>query len=84
MNNIDRFFDKNAEKFATSYLEYLVKLIKNIDTKQIANFIAIIMEARGKKIQFFLLVMAEVQQLLATLRTIFLSVQSAVRILLKL
>ena len=53
MNNIDRFYDKKAEKFANSYLEYLIKLIKKIDTKQIANFIDIIVKARERKSTIF-------------------------------
>jgi D-sedoheptulose 7-phosphate isomerase len=48
MNNVDRFFTKNSITFAESYIEYLTKVLKSIDVKEIGLFIEILMEARQR------------------------------------
>lgn len=53
MNNLDLFFDRNPEKYADSYLNYLVKLIQNANRKEIGNFINTLIAARDKKQTIF-------------------------------
>ena len=49
MNNIDRIFSKDPNKFADSYLNYLQSILKKIDTKEIASFIETLLSARKRK-----------------------------------
>ena len=48
MNNIDRIFTKNPEVFAGAYLEYLVSVLKNIDVREIGQFVQTILDARAR------------------------------------
>ena len=53
MNNIDRIFSKDPNKFADSYLNYLQSILKKIDTKEIARFIETLLSARKRKATVF-------------------------------
>ena len=53
MNNIDRIFSKDPNKFADSYLNYLQSILKKIDTKEIARFIETLLNARKRKATVF-------------------------------
>ena len=46
MYNIDRFFTKDPEAFSIAYIEYLSKILKNIDVIQIGRFIRSLLDAR--------------------------------------
>jgi D-sedoheptulose 7-phosphate isomerase len=48
MNNIDKIFTKNPEVFAVAYLEYLVSVLKNIDVREIGQFVQTILDARER------------------------------------
>jgi len=48
MNNIDRIFTKNPEVFAGAYLEYLVSVLKNINVREIGQFVQTILDARAR------------------------------------
>jgi D-sedoheptulose 7-phosphate isomerase len=54
MNNIDKIYTNNATEFASSYLDYLKKVIDGLDHGQIANFIDLLVDARqhGNAIYF--------------------------------
>jgi D-sedoheptulose 7-phosphate isomerase len=54
MNNVDKFYTKNAKEFAGNYLAYLKKVIDGLDHHEIANFIGLLVDARecGKNIFF--------------------------------
>ena len=49
MNNIDKFFSKDPEKFADSYMNYLKSVLSKIDTKEIARFVEIVLNARERE-----------------------------------
>ena len=53
MNNIDRFFTKNPEDFAQAYVSYLTGVLKNIDTKEIAKLIELLIAARENQSTIF-------------------------------
>lgn len=53
MNNIDRIFSKDPNKFADSYLNYLQSILKKIDTKEIASFIETLLNAGKRKATVF-------------------------------
>lgn len=53
MNNIDRFFTKNPEDFAQAYVSYLTDVLKNIDTKEIAKLIELLIAARENQSTIF-------------------------------
>ena len=53
MNNIDRIFSKDPNKFADSYLNYLQSILKKIDIKEIARFIETLLNARKRKATVF-------------------------------
>ncbi len=53
MNNIDRIFSKDPNKFADSYLNYLQSILKKIDTKDIARFTETLLNARKRKATVF-------------------------------
>ena len=48
MNNIDRFYSKDPVAFAGSYLDYLGKVLKGIDTGEIGRFVTTLLEARER------------------------------------
>jgi D-sedoheptulose 7-phosphate isomerase len=53
MNNIDRFFTKDAAVFADSYISYLQSVLSHIDTAQIAKFIDVLLDARERGAAIF-------------------------------
>ena len=46
MNNIDRFYVPDAAEFARKYLDYLGAILSGIDSEEISNFIASLLNAR--------------------------------------
>jgi len=48
MNNLDRIFTKDPVNFSEAYLSYLMSVLKNIDTKEIGQFIKMLLEARER------------------------------------
>jgi len=46
MNNLDRIFTKDSVAFAGAYLDYLTSVLKNIDTREIGQFIETLLDAR--------------------------------------
>lgn len=53
MNNIDRFFTSDPVAFAGAYLEYLGKVLKGIDAKEIGAFINTLLDARERGAMVF-------------------------------
>lgn len=53
MNNIDKIYTNNPSDFAKAYLEYLTKVIENIDTDAIGEFIQLLLEARDRGVTIF-------------------------------
>ncbi len=55
MNELDRIFEKskNASSFADAYIEHLTQILSNIDSKEIANFIDILLGARKRDATIF-------------------------------
>jgi len=53
MNNIDRFFSIDPAVFADAYLEYLAKILKEIDRKSIGLFVKTLLEARDRGASVF-------------------------------
>ena len=48
MNNLDRIFNKDAVIFSEAYLNYLISVLCAIDTKEIAQFIKSLLDARER------------------------------------
>jgi D-sedoheptulose 7-phosphate isomerase len=48
MNNIDRFYTPDPVAFATAYLDYLSKVLKGIDAKDIGRFVTTLLDARER------------------------------------
>jgi D-sedoheptulose 7-phosphate isomerase len=48
MNNLDRIFVEDAAEFGKRYLQYLIYVLQKIDTKAIARFVQILLEARTR------------------------------------
>jgi D-sedoheptulose 7-phosphate isomerase len=48
MNNIDRIFTPEPDKFAGAYIEYLSEVLKGIDVKSIGRFIQTLLDARER------------------------------------
>jgi D-sedoheptulose 7-phosphate isomerase len=48
MNNIDRFYTPDPIAFATAYFDYLSKVLKGIDAKDIGRFVATLLDARER------------------------------------
>ncbi len=48
MNNIDRFFTRDAASFANSYLNYLADVLKAIDVTEITRFVQTLLDARER------------------------------------
>ena len=46
MNNIDKFFNKDAKKFAYEYFSYISNIFRAIDSNEIKNFIDSLLTAR--------------------------------------
>jgi D-sedoheptulose 7-phosphate isomerase len=53
MNNIDRFFDRNAAVFAGAYIEYLSRVLKGIDVHEIKRFVDALLDARERSANIF-------------------------------
>lgn len=48
MNNIDRIFNRDPAVFASAYVEYLARVLKSIDPREIARFIETLLDARDR------------------------------------
>jgi D-sedoheptulose 7-phosphate isomerase len=48
MNNIDKFFSADPVAFAGAYLEYLTKVLKDIDAREIGRFVQTLLDARER------------------------------------
>ena len=48
MNNLDRIFVEDAAEFGKRYFQYLIDVLQKIDTKAIARFVKILLEARTR------------------------------------
>ncbi len=48
MNNIDRFFSRDAATFARAYIEYLTEVLRAIDPDAIARFAETLLDARER------------------------------------
>jgi D-sedoheptulose 7-phosphate isomerase len=48
MNNLDRFFTKDAASFAGSYVEYLCQVLRGIDVDAVARFAQTLLAARER------------------------------------
>ena len=53
MNNLDKFYDKDPAIFASRYLDYLIKVLKSIDTESIAGFTLALLDARDRGVNIF-------------------------------
>lgn len=53
MNDIDRFFQPDPAAFAQSYLEHVGRVLLRIDTKEIAQFLATLIDARERGATIF-------------------------------
>ena len=53
MNNIDRFFDPDAEVFASRYIDYLTKVLRTIDVRDIKRFVDLLLDARERAATVF-------------------------------
>jgi D-sedoheptulose 7-phosphate isomerase len=55
MNELDRIFSKSVseESFANAYIKYLTIILSKVDTKEISNFINILLDARNRDATIF-------------------------------
>ena len=53
MNEIDKFFTKDIEKFSKSYFNYLVQIFEKVDLLEIKSFVKILLEARDSGATIF-------------------------------
>jgi D-sedoheptulose 7-phosphate isomerase len=53
MNNLDKIYTKNPSDFAKAYLGYLAKVLENIDTETIGEFINVLLAARARGATIF-------------------------------
>src|ERR1017187_10362460 len=53
MNNIDKFYTADPVAFAGAYLEYLIKVLKDIDLKAIGRFVETLLDARERGVTVF-------------------------------
>jgi D-sedoheptulose 7-phosphate isomerase len=53
MNNIDRIFTRDPVAFAGAYLEYLNKVLKDIDVNEIGRFVNTLLDARERGAMVF-------------------------------
>jgi D-sedoheptulose 7-phosphate isomerase len=53
MNNIDKFYTADPVAFAGAYLEYLSKVLKDIDVKEIGRFVETLLDARERGVTVF-------------------------------
>ena len=55
MNNLDRIFTKDPVAFAEAYLDYLTSVLKNIDAREIGQFIETLLDARESGATIYLI-----------------------------
>jgi D-sedoheptulose 7-phosphate isomerase len=53
MNNIDRFFNRDPVIFASAYIDYLARVMKGIDVKEIGRFVETLLDARERGATIF-------------------------------
>jgi D-sedoheptulose 7-phosphate isomerase len=53
MNNIDRIFTRDPVAFAGAYLEYLTKILRDIDVREIGRFVNTLLDARERGAMVF-------------------------------
>ena len=53
MNNLDKIYTKNPSDFAKAYLEYLTKILENIDADAVGEFINVLLAARSRGATIF-------------------------------
>ena len=53
MNNLDKIYTNNPSDFAKAYLGYLTKVIQNINTDAIGEFIKLLLAARDRGVTIF-------------------------------
>lgn len=53
MNNIDHFFDLDAEVFASRYIDYLSDILRGINVADIRRFIDLLLDARERGATIF-------------------------------
>ncbi|HID69074.1 MAG TPA: SIS domain-containing protein [Desulfobacterales bacterium] len=49
MNNLDRLFTQDICAFSTAYIDYLKKILDDIESSEIARFVEILLDARANK-----------------------------------
>lgn len=53
MNNVEKFFDKDAGQYASSYFAYLSEVLQSIDQQEIRDFVATLLDARDRDATIF-------------------------------
>lgn len=53
MNNLDRIYNKDPVVFAKAYFDYLIEVIKKIDTNAVGQFIETILDARSREANIY-------------------------------
>lgn len=53
MNNLDRIYNKDPVVFAKAYFDYLIEVIKKIDTNAVGQFIETILDARAREANIY-------------------------------
>lgn len=53
MNNVDKFYTEDPAAFAGAYLEYLTKVLKDIDVNEISRFIKTLLDARERGVTVY-------------------------------
>jgi D-sedoheptulose 7-phosphate isomerase len=53
MNNLDRIYNRDPVVFAKAYFDYLIEVIKKIDTNAVGQFIETILDARSREANIY-------------------------------
>lgn len=53
MNNLDRIYNRDPVVFAKAYFDYLIEVIKKIDTNAVGQFIETILDARAREANIY-------------------------------
>jgi D-sedoheptulose 7-phosphate isomerase len=53
MNNLDRIYNIDPVIFAKAYFDYLIEVIKKIDTNEVGQFIETILDARAREANIY-------------------------------
>lgn len=53
MNNLDRIYNSDPVVFAKAYFDYLIEVIKKIDTNTVGQFIETILDARAREANIY-------------------------------